>query len=68
MVCFVFTGLAIVFAFLDVAGVQRQAREQQRELLESLEATFDSSDAGKHTPRAKGWVDGVKKFWSKVTA
>jgi membrane protein implicated in regulation of membrane protease activity len=34
MVCFVFTGLAIVFAFLDVAGVQRQAREQQRELLE----------------------------------
>jgi hypothetical protein len=32
--CFVFTGLAIVFAFLDVAGVQRQAREQQRELLE----------------------------------
>jgi len=34
MVCFVFTALAIVFAFLDVAGVQRQAREQQRELLE----------------------------------
>lgn len=34
MVCFVFTLMAIVFAFLDVAGVQRQAREQQRELLE----------------------------------
>jgi membrane protein implicated in regulation of membrane protease activity len=34
MGCFVFTGLAIVFAFLDVTGVQRQAREQQRELLE----------------------------------
>src|SRR2546421_2980117 len=34
MGCFVFTGLAIVFAFRDVAGVQRQAREQQRELLE----------------------------------
>jgi hypothetical protein len=34
MGCFVFTGLAIVFAFLDVAGVQRHAREQQRELLE----------------------------------
>jgi hypothetical protein len=32
--CFVVTALAIVFAFLDVAGVQRQAREQQRELLE----------------------------------
>jgi hypothetical protein len=34
MVCFLFTGLAIIFAFLDVAGVQREAREQQRELLE----------------------------------
>ena len=34
MACFLFTGLAIIFAFLDVAGVQRQAREQQRELLE----------------------------------
>jgi hypothetical protein len=32
--CFIFTGLAILFAFLDVAGVQRQARVQQRELLE----------------------------------
>jgi len=34
MVCIVFTAMAILFAFLDVAGVQRQAREQQRELLE----------------------------------
>ena len=34
MVCFAFTALAILFTFLDVAGVQRQAREQQRELLE----------------------------------
>jgi len=34
MGCFVVTGLAIMFAFLDVAGVQKQAREQQRELLE----------------------------------
>jgi hypothetical protein len=33
-VCFAFTGMAILFAFLDVAGVQRNAREQQRELLE----------------------------------
>jgi molecular chaperone DnaJ len=41
---------------------------QQRELLESLEATFGGTDADKHTPRAKGWVDGVKQFWSKVTA
>jgi molecular chaperone DnaJ len=41
---------------------------EQRELLESLEATFTGHDADKHTPRAKGWVDGVKQFWSKVTA
>lgn len=34
MVCFIFTALAILFSFLDVAGVQRQARAQQRELLE----------------------------------
>jgi hypothetical protein len=33
-ICFAFTGMAVLFAFLDVAGVQRQAREQQRELLE----------------------------------
>jgi hypothetical protein len=34
MACLVFTVMAILYAFLDVAGVQRQAREQQRELLE----------------------------------
>lgn len=32
--CFVCTGLAILFAFRDVFGVQRQARIEQRELLE----------------------------------
>ena len=42
--------------------------KQQRDLFESLEATFEGNDADKHTPRAKGWVDGVKEFWSKVTA
>ena len=36
--------------------------------LQSLEATFEGEEADKHTPRAKGWVDGVKQFWSKVTA
>ena len=34
MGCFVCTGLAILFAFRDVFGVQRQARMEQRELLE----------------------------------
>ena len=41
---------------------------EQRELFEQLEATFGGSDAEKHTPRAKSWVDGVKQFWSRVTA
>ena len=41
---------------------------QQRELLTSLEATFQGDDADSHTPRAKGWVDGVRQFWSRVTA
>ena len=41
---------------------------QQRELLASLEATFQGEDADSHTPRAKGWIDGVREFWSKVTA
>lgn len=41
---------------------------QQRELLQSLEESFAGSEAGKHTPRAKSWVEGVKDFWSKVTA
>jgi len=34
LVCLVCTALAILFAFLDVTGIQRQAREEQRELLE----------------------------------
>lgn len=40
----------------------------QRELFESLEATFAGSEGDRHTPRAKGWIDGVKEFWSRVTA
>ncbi|HXE78324.1 MAG TPA: molecular chaperone DnaJ [Rhodanobacter sp.] len=41
---------------------------QQRELLSSLEATFADDEACTHTPRAKGWLDGVRRFWSRVTA
>jgi hypothetical protein len=54
MFCFLFTGLAIVFAFLDVAGVQRQAREQQRELLEKTIheiARQKEARGGRPTPR-----------------
>lgn len=34
MACLIFTALAILFSLRDVFGVQRQARAQQRELLE----------------------------------
>ena len=53
MVCFACTGLAVLFAFLDVAGVQRQAREQQRELLEKTIheiARQKEAKAGRSTP------------------
>ncbi|TAN06397.1 MAG: molecular chaperone DnaJ [Rhodanobacteraceae bacterium] len=42
--------------------------KQQRELLERFEATFaDAAECKKHSPRASGFVDGVKQFWSKMT-
>jgi len=53
MACFACTGLAILFAFLDVAGVQRQAREQQRELLDKTIreiARQKEAKAGRSTP------------------
>jgi membrane protein implicated in regulation of membrane protease activity len=53
MACFAITALAILFAFLDVAGVQRQAREQQRELLEKTIreiARQKESKAGRTNP------------------
>ena len=34
MACFICTMLAVLFSFLDAAGVQRKARQQQRELME----------------------------------
>jgi molecular chaperone DnaJ len=41
--------------------------KQQRELLQQFEASF-GDDAGKHTPRASSWFDGVKRFVEKVTS
>jgi membrane protein implicated in regulation of membrane protease activity len=35
LVCFTFTGLAIMMAFLDALALRRRAREQQRELIEN---------------------------------
>ncbi|MGH8146423.1 MAG: molecular chaperone DnaJ [Rhodanobacteraceae bacterium] len=42
--------------------------KRQRELLDQFEATFaDAEEAQKHSPRASGFVDNVKQFWSKMT-
>jgi hypothetical protein len=54
MACIVVTFMAIVFAFLDVAGVQRQAREQQRELLEKTVREIARQKEAKTTGRAPG--------------
>ena len=35
LVCFVFTGVAILFAFLDARALQRRIRREQRDLLDS---------------------------------
>jgi 4-hydroxybenzoate polyprenyltransferase len=42
MVCFVFTGLAIVVAFRDVKAVQNEVRSEQRTLLESTLKEIES--------------------------
>ena len=41
--------------------------KHQKELLQQFEASF-GDDAGKHTPRANSWFDGVKRFVEKVTS
>ena len=41
---------------------------EQRELLRQFEATFNDADAGKHSPRDSNWLDGVKRFWDRVTS
>jgi molecular chaperone DnaJ len=41
---------------------------EQRELLQQLEATFAGEDAAAHSPRSSSWIDGVKRFWDRVTS
>lgn len=41
--------------------------KRQRELLQEFEASF-GDDARAHTPRASSWLDGVKRFWERVTS
>ena len=41
---------------------------EQRELLQQFESTFSGADAAKHSPRDSNWLDGVKRFWDRVTS
>jgi molecular chaperone DnaJ len=41
---------------------------EQRELLQQFEATFSGEDAAAHSPRNSSFLDGVKRFWDRVTA
>jgi molecular chaperone DnaJ len=40
----------------------------QRELMQQFEATFSGDDAAAHSPRDSNWLDGVKRFWDRVTS
>ena len=56
LVCFGFTGLALLTALVDLRAVRRRTREEQKQLLErTLEdierAEGDAKDTGKRTPR-----------------
>jgi len=41
---------------------------EQRELLQQFETTFSGANAAKHSPRDSNWLDGVKRFWDRVTS
>ena len=41
---------------------------QQRELLQQFESTFIGADAAAHSPRNTSWLDGVRRFWDRVTS
>jgi molecular chaperone DnaJ len=41
---------------------------EQRELLQQFEGTFAGDDAAAHSPRNTTWLDGVKRFWDRVTS
>ncbi len=41
---------------------------EQRELLQQFEATFGGDNAAAHSPRNSHWLDGVKRFWDRVTS
>jgi molecular chaperone DnaJ len=40
----------------------------QRDLLQKFDATFSGEDAAAHSPRSSHWLDGVRRFWDRVTS
>jgi molecular chaperone DnaJ len=40
----------------------------QRDLLQQFEATFEGEKAAAHSPMSNSWLDGVKRFWDRVTS
>jgi molecular chaperone DnaJ len=41
---------------------------EQKELLQQFEATFEGDNAAAHSPMSSSWLDGVKRFWERVTS
>ena len=41
---------------------------EQRDILQQFEATFEGEQAAAHSPMSSSWLDGVKRFWERVTS
>jgi molecular chaperone DnaJ len=41
---------------------------EQRDILQQFEATFEGDQAAAHSPMSSSWLDGVKRFWDRVTS
>jgi len=41
---------------------------EQREILQQFESTFEGDQAAAHSPMSSSWLDGVKRFWDRVTS
>jgi molecular chaperone DnaJ len=41
---------------------------EQKDLLQQFETTFEGDRAAAHSPLSSSWLDGVKRFWDRVTS
>ena len=53
-VCFIFTGAAVLLAFLDLKAAERRIREEQRELLEDTLQEIERGAKGGRGGRGSG--------------